>query len=49
MKLIAALSKHLRLPGETLGAFASEVKKLTDKDREDLREAFEAEGVDIED
>lgn len=48
-KLIAALNKSVRLPGETLTDFAAEVRKLTPKDKRELAEAFEAEGTVVDD
>ena len=48
MKLVAALNKVYRKDGQTLQDFAAEVRKLTDKDRADFTEWFEADGITID-
>lgn len=49
MSLAAALVKAgLKLPGESVGAFGQEIKKLNDADREWFKERFAKEmGLEI--
>ena len=39
---------HLRAPGEGLKAFSAELKKLTEKDRADLRADFAKIGLNVD-
>jgi len=48
MKLVTALSKFVRIDGETTSQFVGELKKLTDKDKTELTEQLEKEGQVIE-
>lgn len=45
--LIAAIKEHLTLPGETFADIRDEWQKLSDQDKKDLRDYFEAQGVEI--
>ncbi len=48
MTMIAAIRKHIgMLPGETLAEFSGQYKKLTDKDKADLKTEFAEIGVEI--
>jgi len=48
MELVPALSKYLRLEGETSSAFVGEIKNLTNEDRRQFVDAFRDEGIEIE-
>ena len=50
MKLVVALTKHLRLPHESVGQFAAELRKLTPNDKADFARWLEDEfGYEIDD
>ncbi len=50
MRLLVALTKHMKLPTESVTQFSAELKKLTPKDKADFARWFAVEyGYEIED